>query len=225
MKTALFAALVATFTSTLWAEIPEGFLPAEESVSPSGRFAVIAPDFEHGSETNANTLVELESGAEIYRIKGTTGYQQMNHGGLYGAWTPDENYLLWTVDGKWFPRALTLIQTPINGKKARQLDLLSLCQKEMLKRTRKAYPKEYKATKNAGGMGSAYPDGFTIMFDYDPRQVLSFPLVIQLELTNDPKLLADVNPEFAARLLQGKMTATVSPELKVSFSNFELQGP
>ncbi|MFT5469420.1 MAG: hypothetical protein ACI8UO_004541 [Verrucomicrobiales bacterium] len=210
--------------SSAWAEIPEGFVIAEGTLSPDGKFGVIAPDWDHGEEQNSNAIVEVTTGRVVHTIQAETGYQKMNHGGLYASWSKDGQQLLWTVDGKWFPRALILIDLGKNGK-VEQTDLLAACQDEMLKRSKAKFPAEYKATKEAGGVGTAYPDGFTIGFNYQREEALKFPLKIELDLTNDPKLLAGANDEFTQRLLEGGMTAKVSRSGKIRFSGFVILGP
>lgn len=218
-------AILSLLTFTAQAAIPEGHTLV--AISPGHRFGVTAPDATHGREENGNSIVEISDGTVVYQIQGITGYLHMNHGGLHGAWTKDERCLLWTIGGKWFPRAIFLIQLADGAEEAKQINLLAACQKEMLDRTLAAFPKEYKKTKEAGGYGVVFPDGFTITFDYNNSSPLTFPLIIQLELTNDPKGTAGQMParDLKARLLTGSLTAKVNSDFKIEYSDFEIFGP
>ena len=43
-----------------------------------------------------------------------------------------------------------------------------------------------------------------------------------MDLTNDPKFMADVDPELAKRLLEGNMIAEVGKDHRVTFSKFKV---
>ncbi|MEO0445870.1 MAG: hypothetical protein AAF191_07325 [Verrucomicrobiota bacterium] len=169
---------------------------------------------------NSNAIVTVADGGVLWQIMAPTGFQQMNHGGLYASWDKSERFVLWTVEGKWFPRSLLLID--LEGER---LDLKKICQDELLQQARSAFPQAYEATKKAGGMGEAYPDGFTLDFQYERREMLTFPLTLAIGLTNDPKLMRQANAEFAARYLSVTMTAQVTEDLEVTFSDVAVQGP
>lgn len=192
---------------------------AEDTLSPDKTYGITVPSGTEYPERNGNSLVEVSTGKEVAVIQAATAAVQQNHGGYSANWTQDGENLLWSVDGKWFPRALMLIGIS-ETEAVQQLDLLERCQQEILRRVKAESPERYRLTRETE-TGSAYPDGFTIMLDWSSES-LSFPLEIDIELTNDPKGLAETDPEFAARLLQATLQAEVKEDFSPEFSKFEL---
>ena len=124
------------------------FIVPKSSVSPDGRYGVLAPaDWDHFVDNcePQNKLVEMQSGRVLAPINAETGLMQMNHGGILPArWSANSSYLIWTVDGKWAFRALVLLKIE-NGEVKWQRDLLKQMQQEILARSRKAKPRKYAA--------------------------------------------------------------------------------
>jgi len=206
-------------------QFPKDFGVAKDSVSPDGRYGVLAPtDWDHYKENGQpqNRLVEIKTGKVIETIQAETGLVHMNHGGILPArWSADGAYLLWSVDGKWTPRALVLLKIE-NGRVKWQRDLLGLNQKEILARTRKAAPAKYAAGKKQNrGNGSAYPDGFTVNVSVngDENTPLQLPLSIHVQLESNPKAIEDY-PEKAD--ITSEMLTTVGADGNLAVKDFHL---
>lgn len=180
-----------------------GYVIPPGTVSPSNRYGVSVFDNTVNpipDEIEDNNLIELSSGRVIGRIDADAGIMHMNHGGILPArWSKDSSLLLWEVDGKWSPRALTLLKVD-NGKIQWQLKVLEAAQQAILSRTRAAAPAKYAAARKYNhGSGSAYPDGFTINVRVEgdkerggPKEnvkgkPISLPLKVHAELTSNPK--------------------------------------
>jgi hypothetical protein len=201
------------------------FIVPKSSVSPDGRYGVLAPaDWDHFADNGKpqNKLVEMQSGRVLASINAETGLMHMNHGGILPArWSANNSYLIWTVDGKWAFRALVLLKIE-NGEVKWQRDLLKQMQQEILTRTRKAKPRKYAAAKkeNAGN-GAAYPDGFTINVKVRGEEgaPLTFPLLLHAQLESNPKEIEDF-PKNAD--LASEMDATMSADGKLVVKEFHL---
>jgi hypothetical protein len=201
------------------------FIVPKSSVSPDGRYGVLAPaDWDHFDDNGKpqNKLVEMQSGRVLATINAETGLMQMNHGGILPArWSANSSYLIWTVDGKWAFRALVLLKIE-NGEVKWQRDLLKQMQQEILARSRKAKPRKYAAAKkqNAGN-GTAYPDGFTINVKVRGEEgaPLTFPLLLHAQLESNPKEIEGF-PKNAE--LTSEMDATMSADGKLVVKEFHL---
>ena len=213
--------LIALGHTPAQAQYPSGLVVSDASLSPDGRLGVLIPkDWDAYEFANQNALVDRKARKVLTTIQGETGMEEMNHGGLGPRWSKDSSLLLWEVDGKWFPRALVLLQVRKKDE-VRQLDLLKSAQQEILSRTRKAYPKEYETIRKRDGYGAAYPDTFTINVITKSSPV-TFPFVFQVELTSDPKSMALATRETALEAtLEGKVTRFWN----VKYSKFEVLGP
>ena|SRR5438270_9169105 len=206
-------------------QFPANFIVPKSSVSPDGRYGVIAPaDWDHYDENGKpqNKVVEIKSGRVLATINAETGLVHMNHGGILPTqWSADNSYLIWTVDGKWAFRALVLLKID-NGQLKWQRNLLTLMQHEILAQTRKAAPQKYAAAKkqNAGN-GSAYPEGFTISVTVGGKEdvPLTFPLPLHAELESNPKAIEDF-PDSAD--VTSEMDATMDGNGKLVVKEFHL---
>ncbi len=202
---------------------PAGFTIPEITLSPDKRLGVLVPDEEHYDAGAKNQLVEIRTNRLLAPILGEVGMENMNHGGVSPTrWSPDSSLLLWRVDGKWFPRALILIQLA-DGQVRWQLDLLKTAQQEILTRACQAAPKKYAAAKkeNAGN-GSAYPDGFTVDLTTDGEEdsPVALPLRVHVTLTANPKGMEDYP---ANARLDGKLEAEVGLDGKFKVLKFSLR--
>ena len=206
-------------------KFPANFGVAKSSVSPDGAYGVLAPaDFDHYNEDGPpqNKLVEMKTGRILATIQAETGLIRMNHGGILPSrWSTNGGYLLWSVDGKWCPRAIALLKIE-SGEVKWQRNILTLGQKEILARTKKASPKKYAAAKKENsGNGAYYPDGFTVnvTVDSEEDEPVTFPLTIHVDLDSNPKGLDDL-PEDAN--LSSQMTATMGEDGKLVVKDFHL---
>ena len=206
-------------------KFPANFGVAKSSVSPDGAYGVLAPaDFDHYDENGKpqNQLVEMKTGRILATIQAETGLIHMNHGGILPShWSADGNYLLWSVDGKWCPRALALLKIE-SGQLKWQRNILTLAQKEILARTKKASPKKYAAAKKENSEnGSYYPDGFTVNVTIDGQEdePVKFPLTIHVDLDSNPKGIDDL-PEDAN--ISSEMTATMGEDGNLVVKDFHL---
>ena len=194
--------LIASFALMLGAldvgrsiELPKGYIIAEDSISPDGRYGVSVPltqaIIDDIVKDPVNNLVEVSSGRTIARMVGNPGFTKQNHGGIMPSiWSPDSSLLLWHVDGKWFPDALTLIKLE-DGRVAWQVDLLAKSQRAILARTKEAKPELYaRAKKENEGSGSAYPEGFSV--DVVAVEPVALPMKVLVDLTSNPKGIAEL---------------------------------
>jgi hypothetical protein len=170
--------------------LPPGYIVLPDSLSPDHHYGVTAYDDTNnplpGGDIDSNKLIDVSTGRVLAAIDSSAAMTRMNHGGIVPSrWSPDGSLLLWEVEGKWGPDLIVLLEIK-NGTVMKQVDLLTLAQKAILIRTRKASPDEYKKAKaeNAGN-GSAYPEGFTVDAQVDGP--ISFPLHVRTELTSNPK--------------------------------------
>jgi hypothetical protein len=212
---AVFLALISISSATDW---PAGFSVPKSTLSPDGRLGVLVPDEDHSSDAQ-NKVVDIATGRVLAVIRAETGLEQMNHGGIAPRWSADGSFLLWKVEGKWFPRALVLLSIR-EGHVAWQVNILKEAQQATLTRTREAQPKAYAAARNFNqGNGSAYPDGFTIEVTtpVDEEKPVAVPLAVHAELTPDPKGLEDF-PKAAK--LDAKLDAVVTADGKFTVKKF-----
>ncbi len=206
-------------------QFPKNFAVAKNSVSPDGRYGVLIPTDSENYDANGtpqNRLVEIKTGTVLATIQAVTGLMHMNHGGvLPSRWSPDGGYLLWSVDGKWTPRAIVLLKIE-NGHVKWQRDLLGLNQKEILARTHKVAPGRYAAAKKENrGSGSNYPDGFTVNVSVngEASAPLQLPLTIHVQLEADPKATEDF-PEAAK--ITSEMETTIGADGNLVVKDFHL---
>jgi len=169
-------------------ELPKGYVLAEDSTSPDGRYDVTVPlmDELENDPTAHNSIVDLKSGDALGAIKANTGWDHMNHTSIMPTqWSPDSSLVLWYVDGKWFPWAYVLIKIE-DGRIAWQTDMLKEAQKAILARTKEAAPEAYAAAKKDNeGSGSAFPEGFSV--DVEASEPVGLPLKLNVSLTANPK--------------------------------------
>lgn len=216
--------IAAIFTAALVCQlaagpVPKGCQVPEDSISPNHEIGVTVPILTDEKEQKdlKNNLIEIKTGKLLGVIKGETGWNRQNHGGVLPArWSKDSSILVWTVDGKWFPNTLVVLK--LREKAVLwQVDLLKTVQREMLTRTKAAKPKEYAAiVAGHKGDGSAYPDGFSIDVDVDAEKALTLPLHFHGALTSDPKG-ADSLPK-----VESKLEGTIDEKGTVTISKFAL---
>ncbi len=121
------------------------YLIAQSTLSPDKKFAVIYPklvlceDDPQTSPRCKDYLVALKP-FEILTTLQTRfpQFQNKNHGGISGAWSPDGNAVLVTLDSKWGPEAVFLCELH-GGKVTRSTDLLL--------KVEQLFVPDYKASK------------------------------------------------------------------------------
>ncbi len=167
------------------------YLVPKSTWSPDHRTGVTVPalEFEDAIKVPKNRLVEVKTGRVIADIVGLEAWDRTNHGGYLAKWAADGSLLHWEVGGKWFPMTLAIIKLKDN-KVEWQADLMPVCQKAILARTKVAAPAQYEAEKKANeGNGEAYPEGFSVdvRTDDTDEQPVKLPLKVHVDLTSDPK--------------------------------------
>lgn len=204
--------------------LPEGYTVPDFTLSPDHRFGVTVPQVAYDDQIKdpKNELIEVKPGHVLATIKAETGWDHANFNAvLPSRWSPDGSLLLWNVAGKWFPTALVLLELQ-DGAVKWQLNVLKSSQQAILARTKKAKPGPYAAAmKDNAGNGSAYPDGFTVTVHIlgDPKQPLSLPLNLLVNLTSNPKEMDDMTN------LDAQLNATVDKNGKFTVSKFHLLTP
>jgi hypothetical protein len=212
-----------TGSAALAQKLPDGYIVADNSVSPDGRYGIIVPKSaeEDTIKNPQNAVIDLRTGHLIGAIMLDPDYvafDHINNGEIDPTqWSADDAVLLWTVDGKWGFETEMLVK--LDGKKITgEINVLNLLEKEMLKRTQAASPKDYAAVKaTSADYGSWYKDGFAIdcgLANAGPD--LKFPLLYHCFLTSNTKGLEGVTN------LDSRMTAEVSADGTIKVDDFHL---
>lgn len=105
---------------------PEGYVIAENSQSPDGRFGVLIPGREVGSDADnpdslANKVVNLKTHQRLCTIRNSHYAEGQNHYGLIVKWAPDSGWCIVTYDARYGFGSITLVE--IAGNKCLQTDL------------------------------------------------------------------------------------------------------
>lgn len=189
-------------------KVPNGFFIPEATKSPDGKYGVLVPDENHGTEMLKNTLIEIATGRTLAVIdaspvavhsedKGATlanGYE------FIGGWSRDGSTFAWVPNDKWFPAAWVLFKIK-DAEVVWQVNVLKQVQDAMLRKARAAAPKNYAAAaKMNSGNGSAYPDGFTIA-PTAPQPGFLLPWQGSVTLDSNPK-------EIPTLPAEGNLSAT-----------------
>ena len=212
-------ALVLALSSVQAEEKRAAFSIPDSTLSPDRRYGVTVPTLDSDAKEprdSSNELIEITTGKTLAVIKAAVVFDRMNHERLLPSrWSKDGKFLLWEVDGKWFPSALVLLK--LEDGQASQYNLLELSQKAILAETQKASPAGYEAAKKANaGNGSAYPDGFSV--DVVALDPVSLPIHLRIALTSNPKGIEDIPT------LESSMDAILTAEGKLEIQQFKL-GP
>lgn len=233
--TSLAAPLIVVAADFPQSKLASGYVIPPGTVSPDKRYGVSVFDNTVNpipDEIDDNKVIDLASGRVIGRIDGHFGIMNMNRGGILPArWSRDSSLLLWEVEGRWSPWALTLLK--IDGDKIMwQLDVLETAQRAILIRTRAAAPRKYAAAKKENqGNGSAFPDGFNINVRVEgdkerggPKEdvkgnTISLPLRVHAELTSNPKQMEWPNEAQ----LDSELDGVISENGKFTTSRFALR--
>src|SRR5262245_16748045 len=124
---------------------PKNYLIARSTISPDKKFAVIYPtsDYAQTFDGAKDYLVVLEPFRILGPLKTERPYHQnQSHGGLSAEWSDDSSVGLITLDGKWGPGDVILVEFR-NGKLARMTNILRKAHDLLLPIYRKAKAERY----------------------------------------------------------------------------------
>lgn len=105
---------------------PEGYVIAENSQSPNGRYGVLIPGREAGSDVDdydkiANKLVDLKTHRQLCTVRNAHYFEGQNHYGLQVKWASDSTWCAVTYEARYGFANITLVE--ITGTKCTQTDL------------------------------------------------------------------------------------------------------
>jgi sugar lactone lactonase YvrE len=187
-------------TSTgLPARYANDYLVASSTTSPDKRFAVIYPKFSEEVADTANTskiknyLVALQPFVILRALETKWPYfQNESHGGLRANWSDDSSVALITLDGKWGPHDIFLVEFR-DGKLKQMINILAKAHDLLLPDYRKA-----KAAR--------YNEYFDFIFESEDNPIckLDGPEHVRINAlaTTDPKGGGD------ERVWEGRLKAT-----------------
>lgn len=130
---------------------PDGYLIAENSTSPDGRYGVLLPppDLDSDDDTKiVNTLVDLRTHAQLGVIQKAHYFRGYNHHGLKVHWAADSSWCVVTFEARYGFATITLVE--LRGATCVQTDLGEHIQKSLdavIARQGKSH---------RGGCGAAY---------------------------------------------------------------------
>ena len=104
----------------------KNYLIASSTISPNKKFAVIYPtdDYAQSSDGAKDYVVTLQPFSILGALQAEEPYfQHQSHGGISAEWSDDSSVALITLDGKWGPRDVFLVEFH-NGKPGRITNIL-----------------------------------------------------------------------------------------------------
>ena len=123
----------------------KNYLIARSTISPNKKFAVIYPtsDYAQSFDAAKDYLVALESFRILGPLKTERPYHQnQSHGGLSAEWSNDSSVGLITLDSKWGPGDVLLVELR-DGKLSRMTNILRKAHDLLLANYRKAKAERY----------------------------------------------------------------------------------
>jgi tetratricopeptide (TPR) repeat protein len=108
------------------AKYTKNYLIARSTISPNKMFAVIYPtdDYYQSADNAKDYLVTLQPFRILDALQAEEPYfQHQSHGGISAEWSDDNSVALITLDGKWGPRDVFLVECH-NGKSSRMTNIL-----------------------------------------------------------------------------------------------------
>src|SRR5438876_407043 len=123
----------------------KNYLIARSTISPNKKFAVIYPtsDYAQSFDGAKDYLVVLEPFKILGPLKTERPYHQnQSHGGLSAEWSDDSSVGLITLDSKWGPGDVLLVEFR-DGKLSRMTNILSKAHDLLLPNYRKAKAERY----------------------------------------------------------------------------------
>jgi hypothetical protein len=165
------------------------YLIAHSTISPDKKFAVIYPTLEvEEAADDANHpdrikdyIVALQPFAVLGELQTKYPYfQNESNGGLSAEWSDDSSVALITLDGKWGPRDIFLVEFR-DGKLSRMINILAKAHDLLLPDFRKAKPERYN-------------EYFDFIFEREDEPICKLDGTQQVRIdghaTNDPKGLS-----------------------------------
>jgi sugar lactone lactonase YvrE len=104
----------------------KNYLIARSTISPNKKFAVIYPtdDYYQSADSAKDYVVTLQPFGILGALQAEEPYfQHQSHGGISGEWSDDSSVALITLDGKWGPRDVFVVEFH-NGKPSRMTNIL-----------------------------------------------------------------------------------------------------
>lgn len=125
----------------------KNYLIARGTISPNKKFAVIYPNEDFGNTASEgkinNYLVRLEPFAVLRPLDTDNPYvEHESHGGLSAEWSDDSSVCLITLDSKWGPGDVILVEFR-NGKLSRMTNILRKAHDLLAPNWRKAKAERY----------------------------------------------------------------------------------
>ncbi|HEU5236843.1 MAG TPA: lysozyme inhibitor LprI family protein, partial [Pyrinomonadaceae bacterium] len=118
----------------------KSYLIARSTMSPDKKFAVIYPtdDYYQSADNAKDYVVALEPFRILGALQAEEPYfQHQSHGGISAEWSDDSSVALITLDGKWGPRDVLLVEFH-NGKPSRMTNVLRKAHELLPPNNRKA---------------------------------------------------------------------------------------
>ena len=185
------------------------YLIASSTISPDKKLAVIYPTLAaEGAAEDANHperikdhIVALQPFAVLGELQTKYPYfQNQNHGGISAEWSDDSSVALITLDGKWGPHDVFLLEFR-DGKLARTTNVLAKAHDLLLPSYRKSKAEPYN-------------DNFDFIFGGEDGPGFKLDganrVIIDGEATTDPKGLSDhrwsAHLKAVWNVAQGKFT-------------------
>jgi len=172
------------------AQYAKDYLVARSTVSPDKKFAVIyltleaeeAADNANHPERIKDYIVALEPFAILGELQTKYPYfQNENHGGISAEWSNDSSVALITLDGKWGPHDVFLLEVR-DGKLGRTTNILAKAHDLLLP--------DYRKSK-----AEPYNDNFDFIFDGEEGPVFKLDgadrVVIDGDAVTDPKGISE----------------------------------
>jgi hypothetical protein len=200
--------------------VPAHFTVPARTISPGGRYGVMAPDYDGAGPSK---VVDMKSGRVLATIVGAYGWEDPKHsmqwGKMEAVWSADGSTLCWIYPDKWFRKSYALVKLRA-GKLAWQAELMKPAQREILARTEAAAPLNFALAKLDNlGDGSAYLEGFSIDVT-GPGRNFAFPFECKVSLTSNPKG-NDEEPEEDG--VRSWLKMKVVGDGTISFSDFRVK--
>jgi sugar lactone lactonase YvrE/tetratricopeptide (TPR) repeat protein len=118
----------------------KNYLIARSTISPNKKFAVIYPtdDYYQSADNAKDYLVTLQPFSILGALQAEEPYfQRQSHGGISAEWSDDSSVALITLDGKWGPRDVFLVEFH-SGKPSRMTNVLRKAHELLPPNNRKA---------------------------------------------------------------------------------------
>ena len=164
----------------------KNYLVARSTVSPDKKFAVIYPTLEAEDANHPERIKDHVVALEPFSVLGELQtkfpyFQNENHGGISAEWSEDNSVALVTLDGKWGPHDVFVLEFR-DVKLARSTNILAKAHDLLLPDYRKSQPEPYN-------------DIFDFIFDGEDGPVFKLDgnnrVVIDGDAVTDPKGISE----------------------------------